>query len=93
VHCITTSIFFSGPAEKKNASAVFGLHPDFKRADGWLSLCSRGVVLTGSNEARVQLEFAQPDLDLVKFASVFGLTVCYDEQRRAFLPNATPDYF
>jgi hypothetical protein len=58
-----------------------------------LDATSRGVVLTGSNEARVQLEFAQPDLDLVKFASVFGLTVCYDEQRRAFLPNATPDYF
>jgi hypothetical protein len=56
-------------------------------------LSAQGVTLSDANNVHVQLLFRQRDFDLVKFASILGLTVCYDAERGAFLLNATPDFF
>lgn len=52
-----------------------------------------GVALSGADDVRVRLVVDTPeDVDIIRFASNFGLTLCY-EGGRAFLPNATPDFF
>lgn len=55
---------------------------------------SRGEVsLSAANDLRVRFVVDTPqDVHIVRFASNFGLTLCH-EGGRAFLPNATPDFF
>lgn len=54
---------------------------------------SRGEVsLSAANDLRVEFAVDTPqDVHIVRFASSFGLTLCYEE--RTFVPNATPDFF
>lgn len=51
------------------------------------------VSIRAANDLRVRFVVDTPqDVHIVRFASNFGLTLCY-EGGRAFLPNATPDFF
>jgi hypothetical protein len=51
------------------------------------------VSLSAANDLRVRFVVDTPqDVHIVRFASNFGLTLCY-EGGRTFLPNATPDLF
>jgi hypothetical protein len=51
------------------------------------------VSLSVAHDLQVRLVVGTPqDVEIIRFASNFGLTLCY-ERGRAFLPNATPDFF
>ena len=87
VVCLCSLWFFSMAAVSaaKAADCVYNVEI--------IDVSSQAVSLSAADNVRVQLTVNSPDdVNIIRFASNFGLTLCF-EGGRAFLPNATPDFF